>query len=150
MFFSKLFARADARPSFSPDLPGDERVALAREMADCADRRGGSLKNARRAQALAALFDKLSPAGKQVYVEVIEELNQTCRQAPGDRYSEIEETELFGGSGSKLGILDLFETPRRRLLSRLCETERGTELLGDIRLLASPETAEDISIIIQQ
>ena len=119
MIFNKLFSKKPARLSFTPDMPESERQQLVSEFKDCANRQGGSLKNARRSQALAELFHRLSPAGKQVFADLLQSLNDAVQQATGERYAEIEEAELFGGSESKLAVFDMFETPRRRLLSHL-------------------------------
>lgn len=144
MLFARFFARKDSRLRFTPDLPGAERTQLSAELNACANRQGGSLKNARRAQALTSLFAGLSPAGKMVFTEVLTDLNDRMQRAPGDRYAEIEEAELFGGSDSKLAVLDMFETPRRRVLSHLKETENGHGILAEIEALAGPEVRAEI------
>ena len=145
MIFNKLFSKKPARLSFTPDIPESERQQLVSEFKDCANRQGGSLKNARRSQALAELFHRLSPAGKQVFADLLQSLNDAVQQATGERYAEIEEAELFGGSESKLAVFDMFETPRRRLLSHLGSTENGSVLLAEIGTLADPDTREDIA-----
>jgi hypothetical protein len=136
--FVSLFARP-APPSFSADLPDPEIGTLAAEMQACLDRRGGALATIRRAQAVATLFPALSGTGKRRYVETLKSLNSAGRKSVSERYSEIEETELFGGSTSKLALLDAFETPVRRMLAALNGTENGTALIAEIREIADDE-----------
>ena len=144
MFLARFFARKDPRLRFTPDLPDDERTQLAAELTACANRQGGSLKTARRARALATLFFGLTPVGKKVFADTLADLNDRGQRTAGDRYAEIEEAELFGSSDSKLAVLDMFETPRRRVLCHLRETENGEDILTEIRALADPDLRTDI------
>ena len=150
MIFNRLFSKQSARASFTPDIPDGERSQLEAEFKACANRQGGSMKNARRAHALAELFQGLSPAGKQVFADLLGGLNEAGQRSTGERYAEIEEAELFGGSESKLAVIDMFETPRRRILFHLGTTKNGHELLAALQVLASSELREDIEDILQQ
>lgn len=130
--FGSLFARP-APPAFTPDLPGDETDTLADEMQACLNRRGGTLTTLRRAEALAGLFAGLSAEGKHKYIETLKSLDAAAGRAVGDRYSDIEEAELFGRPSSKLAMLDAFETPVRRMLAALNGTANGPALISEIR-----------------
>ena len=66
----------------------------------------------------------------------------------GDQYAEIEEAELFGGSDSKLAIVDLFETPRRRVLKQLASAGFDDEMLLVIKALSNSEMENDIDEIL--
>ena len=119
---ASLFARP-APPSFTPDIPGVEAEILAAEMQACLNRSGGALATIRRTAALAGLFGGLSAVGKHA----------------ADRYSEIEEAELFGRSSSKLSMLDAFETPVRRMLAALNGTTNGPALIAEIREISDDD-----------
>lgn len=147
MFLRKLFAKPSLKLSFSPDLPLEERTSLVGELKACAEREGGALKNARRAHALTDLFWHLSEAGRRVFAEELGRLNDVAGISAGERYSQIEEAELFGGSDSKLGLLDLFETPRRRVLGYLSATATGKEVLRAIGEHADADFRKDIADI---
>lgn len=129
--FAGLFARP-APPAFSPDLPDTETAVLAAEMQACLNRSGGALTTIRRTQGIATLFSGLSAEGKRRYVDTLLSLNDSAGKSVSDRYSEIEEAELFGGSASKLAMLDAFETPVRRMLGALNGTENGPALIAEI------------------
>ena len=144
MFFSKLFTRPKTELVFSKDLPENERAKLHDEMKACIERRGGTLKNSRRAQALSNLFGRLSPDGQLVYIQILETLNDDLPETSPEIYSKLEEAEMFGRSATKLAVLDAFETPRRRLIEILSRTESGPEALENISNLASREVTEDI------
>lgn len=142
MFFGRLFASLFARPappSFTRDLPGAEAEVLAAEMQACLNRSGGALATIRRTQALAGLFGGLSAVGKQRYVDALKSLDAAGGKSAADRYSEIEEAELFGRSSSKLAMLDAFETPVRRMLAALNGTADGPALLAGIREFADED-----------
>ena len=130
-FFTSLFARPVA-PTFTPDLAGVETGILATEMQACLNRDGGALATIRRTTSLARLFDGLSADGKRRYVETLKSLDAMGVKSAADRYSEIEEAELFGRSSSKLAILDAFETPVRRMLAALNGTADGPNLIKKI------------------
>lgn len=129
---ASLFERP-APPSFTPDLPGAEIEVLAAEMQACLNRSGGALATIRRTAALAGLFRDLSMDGKQRYVETLKSLDAAGGKSAADRYSEIEEAEMFGRSSSKLAMLDAFETPVRRMLAALNGTADGPALIAEIR-----------------
>ena len=129
--FAPLFARP-APPAFTPDLPGDETRVLADEMQACLNRTGGTLATLRRAQALADLFGRLTPSGRQIYIATLKSLDAAGGKSTADRYSEIEEAELFGRSSSKLAMLDAFETPVRRMLTMLIGTKAGSALIAEL------------------
>ncbi|MGB0631519.1 MAG: hypothetical protein ACPGRZ_12580 [Alphaproteobacteria bacterium] len=148
MIFARFFAKNTPQLSFTPDIPGDERARLLAELKACANREGGSLKTARRAQALSDLFPKLSPAGKQAFADMLGSLNDETRPATGDRYAEIEEAEYFGGSESKLALLDMFETPRRRVIGHLADADTGSETLKEIKGLSNDDVRTDIDEIL--
>lgn len=133
--FSALFARP-APPAFTPNLPGGETAVLAAEMQACLNRTGGTLATARRTEALAGLFAGLSPTGKERYVETLQSLDAASGRSVADRYSDIEEAELFGRPSSKLAMLDAFETPVRRMLAALHGTKNGIALIGEIATFA--------------
>jgi len=149
MPFARLFGKSPPRLSFSPDIPENERPKLLAELQACAHRRGGTLNNARRAQALADLFLSLSPAGQQVFADTLNGLNETAHRSTGDRYAEIEEAELFGRSESKLAVLDMFETPRRRVLRHMCGAENGNALLEEIRQFSAPDLQREVDRILE-
>ncbi|MEE2996502.1 MAG: hypothetical protein VX700_05090 [Pseudomonadota bacterium] len=144
MLFKGLFSKNAPTLSFSPDIPEEEKASLLSELNDCANRRGGSLQNARRAKALGDLFNALSPTGKEIFANLLAGTNDSAERSAGERYSEIEEAELFGGSDSKLAVLEMFETPRRRLLAYLGTTPGGRGLLHEISALSPPEVRQDI------
>ena len=145
---ARIFRRGPRSLSFSKDLPEEERSQLLMELVACAKRQGGTVRNARRAQALTELFKKLSPQGRQVFVNLLQNLNgEECFMA-GDQYAEIEEAELFGGSDSKLAIVDLFETPRRRVLKQLTSAGFDDEMLLVIKALSNSEMENDIDEIL--
>ena len=141
---TSLFARP-APPSFMPDLPGDETMVLAGEMQACLNRSGGTLATLRRTNALAGLFTGLSADGKLRFIDVLNSLNAAGAKAATDRYSDIEEAELFGRSSSKLAMLDAFETPVRRMLAALNGTTNGPALIAEIRELADDELADQMN-----
>lgn len=136
--FAALFERP-APPSFTPDLPGEETEALAAEMQACLNRSGGALATIRRTTALAGLFGDLSMDGKQRYIETLKALDAAGGKSAADRYSEIEEAELFGRSSSKLAMLDAFETPARRMLAALNGTANGPALIAEIKGLSDDD-----------
>ncbi|PPR11796.1 MAG: hypothetical protein CFH41_00671 [Alphaproteobacteria bacterium MarineAlpha11_Bin1] len=144
MIFWRIFRKKTPHLSFSLDLPEEERARLLSELKDCANRKGGSLKNARRAEALTNLFHSLSPVGKRIFASLVAGLNDDAGQSTGEQYSEIEEAELFGGSESKLAVLDMFETPRRRLLAHLDTTSNGKDFLNTIGAIVPEEVCQDI------
>lgn len=141
--FGSLFARP-APPAFSPDLPDDETEILAAEMQASLNRSGGTLMTVRRTEALAALFPGLSATGKRRYIDVLKSLDAASGKSTSDRYSEIEEAELFGRSTSKLAMLDAFETPVRRMLAALNGTENGPALIAEIRELADEDLLKQL------
>ena len=150
MFFQRILSGLFARPApprFTPDLPGDETDVLAAEMQACLDRRGGTLMTVRRTEALAELFGNLSPEGKQRYIDVLKSLDAAGGAAAADRYSDIEEAELFGRSSSKLALLDAFETPVRRMLAALNGTENGQAVIAGISDLADEELRSQIKVL---
>lgn len=140
---TSLFARP-APPSFTPDLPGAETDILASEMQACLNRSGGTLMTLQRTKALAGLFAGLSADGKQRYIDVLKSLDASGGKAATDRYSEIEEAELFGRSSSKLAMLDAFETPVRRMLAALNGTTNGPSVIAAIRELADDDIKEQM------
>ena len=144
MFFKKLFARSKTHFVFSKDLQNDEPAKLYSEMKACIERRGGTLKNVRRAQALTDLFNRLTPGGQLVYIQVLEAFGDDLPETSPETYSKLEEAEMFGGSASKLAVLDAFVTPRRRLIAMLSRTENGPETLETISKFASQDVIEDI------
>ena len=150
MLFSRLFAKSAPLPAFSPDIAGDESSRLAANLRACANRRGGALKNARRAEALTGLFAGLSPTGKRVFAEIIDTLNDDARESMGEQYAEIEEAELFGGSDSKLAVLDMFETPRRRVLNYMSTTVTGPDALRDLREFGGAAMRNEIDSILTE
>ncbi|MFT5489282.1 MAG: hypothetical protein ACI9JL_002574 [Paracoccaceae bacterium] len=135
---ASLFARP-APPSFTPDIPGVEAEILAAEMQACLNRSGGALATIRRTAALAGLFGGLSAVGKQQYVDALKSLDAAGGKSAADRYSEIEEAELFGRSSSKLSMLDAFETPVRRMLAALNGTTNGPALIAEIREISDDD-----------
>jgi hypothetical protein len=147
MLFNRLFRRAPPPPSFSVDLDGDDPGRLRAEMLACLNRAGGTLANLRRAGALSDLFNKLTPDGQRRYVDVLTSLDETAAVATSERYSEIEEAELFGRPSSKLAILDAFETPQRRILGQLKATRNGAQTMDAIRQHADDELKKSIDTI---
>ena len=148
MLFQRLFASLFARPAppgFTPDLPGAEAELLATEMQACLNRSGGALATIRRTEALAGLFGGLSADGKQRYVDTLKSLDAAGGKSAADRYSEIEEAELFGRSSSKLAMLDAFETPVRRMLAALNGTANGTALIAEIREFSDDDLQNEIT-----
>lgn len=131
--FKRLFARPEPPPTFSPNLGGNDAERLLSEMRDCINRVGGALTNARRANALADLFGKLTPAGQRQFIAVLKRLDDIGAENTADRYSQIEEAELFGRSSSKLAILDAFESPVKRMLWQLQSSRDGAKAIAGIR-----------------
>ena len=151
MFFRRLFAPLLARPvpppKFSTDLSGDDPAVLRAEMQACTHRDGGTLATARRAHALAELFGKLTAEGKQIYIGLLIGLDDAAPASAADRYSQIEEAELFGRSSSKLAILDAFERPTRRMLTLLNDSGLGAQMIAEIRAVSPTVLQEDIDKI---
>lgn len=147
MLFKRFFSAPAPVLQFSPDLGGDDTQHLLSEMKACLNRTGGTLTNARRANALAALFGKLTPAGRQRFIEVLNSLDETGAVSTSERYSQIEEAELFGRPSTKLAILDAFETPRKRILSQLKSARDGNQTIAMIRDLADDELSQEIDNI---
>jgi len=149
MFLKRLFSSREPVATFSPNLGGDDRRRLIAEMKACIERRGGELKNARRAKALVDLFSKLNDDGKEVYAGIVDGFNETAKEDIGEKYSKIEEAELFGGSASKLAVLDSFESPRRRLILRLGDTGNGQWILSELATTVSTESQKEIKSILK-
>jgi malonyl-CoA decarboxylase len=150
MLFDRLFAsfRKAAPPlTFDPDLSGDDAERLRAEMQACLNRAGGTLANLRRMEALSDLFGRLSPEGRRVYVAVLAALDRKAAETTSERYSEIEEAELFGRSSSKFAILDAFETPRRRMLAMLKGTKNGAGTMADIRAISDDDLTSEIDTL---
>jgi len=151
MFFRRLFSHLLAPPvpppTFSTDLAGDDPAVLRAEMQACTHRDGGTLATVRRAQALAELFGKLTADGKQIYIDLLIGLDTAAPASAADRYSQIEEAELFGRSSSKLAILDAFERPTRRMLTLLNDSGRGAQVIAEIREVSPTVFQEDIDKI---
>lgn len=145
MFFHRLFGRAAPPPSFSADLGGDDPDRLRAEMQACLNRTGGTLTNVRRAGALSDLFNKLTPDGQRRYIGVLKSLDETAAEATSERYSQIEEAELFGRSSSKLAILDAFETPQRRMLEQIGSARNGARTIAAIRERADDDLKKIIN-----
>jgi len=141
---ASLFARPTP-PGFSPDLPDAETDTLAAEMQACLNRSGGTLATIHRTQAVATLFSGLTTEGKRRYVDTLKSLNAAGGKSVSDRYSDIEEAELFGGSVSKLAMLDAFETPVRRMLAALNGTENGPALITEIRAFSDEELTKEMN-----
>ena len=144
MFLKRLFSSSEPVATFSPNLGENDRQRLIAEMKACIERRGGELKNARRAKALVALFSKLSNDGKEVYAGIVDGFNEIAKEDIGEKYSKIEEAELFGGSASKLAVLDSFESPRRRLIQLLGNAGGGQSMLQELGKMVSDETLIEI------
>ena len=147
MFLKRLFSSSEPVATFSPNLGENDRQRLIAEMKACIERRGGELKNARRAKALVGLFSKLSNDGKEVYAGIVDGFNEIAKEDIGEKYSKIEEAELFGGSASKLAVLDSFESPRRRLILLLNDTENGQSMLLELATIVSTESQKEINSI---
>jgi len=150
MLFDRLFPnfrKTVAPPIFDPDLAGNDAERLRTEMQTCLNRAGGTLANLRRINAVADLFHRLTPEGCGVYVNVLGTLDQKAAKATSERYSEIEEAELFGRSSSKLTILDAFDTPQRRMLAMLKGTKNGARTIEGIRALADDSLKREIDIL---
>ena len=144
IFRKFFFPPRVATLQFTPDLAGNDRDHLKQEMEACLNRDGGSVRNLKRVEALTELFLQLSPVGQQVYVEVLTGLEDTPTQTSGDTYSKFEEAEMFGGSASKLAVLDVFEPRRRRFISMLRASERGPEALVTIESIGPEDLKKDI------
>lgn len=144
MWFKTLFSRPAPTLEFSPDLSGNDPNRLEAEMRACINRIGGTLTNARRANALAGLFQNLTPAGQRQFIAVLTYLDEDAAEQTSERYSQIEEAELFGRSTSKLAILDAFETPRKRMLSQLKSARDGDETLAAIREMADEDLKNEV------
>jgi hypothetical protein len=151
MLFRRLFARflapATPPPVFTADLGGDDTEHLRAEMQTCLNRTGGTLATARRAEALSDLFWKLTPEGCRAYIATLESLDTTAAEVTSERYSQIEEAELFGRSSSKLAILDSFESPQRRMLSMLKGTRNGSATIEKLRSLADEDLKSSIDTL---
>lgn len=150
MLFDRLFSnfrKSVPPPTFTPDLGGEDAERLRAEMQTCLNRAGGTLVNLRRMNALADLFGRLSPEGRGVYVNVLGTLDKKAAKATSERYSEIEEAELFGRSSSKLAILDAFETPQRRILAMLKGTKNGAQTIEEIRAIADDDLKKNIDTL---
>lgn len=144
MLFNRLFGRAPPPPSFSADLGGNDPDRLRAEMQACLNRAGGTLTNIRRATALSDLFNRLTPEGQHTYISVLKSLDETAAEATSERYSQIEEAELFGRSSSKLAILDAFETPQRRMLEQIKSARNGVEAIAALREIGDDELITNI------
>jgi hypothetical protein len=150
MLFDRIFSsfrKTAPPPIFDLNLAGENAERLRAEMQTCLNRTGGTLTNLRRIHALSDLFDRLTPEGRRKYVSVLGTLDKKAAQATSERYSEIEEAELFGRSSSKLAILDAFETPQRRMLAMLKGTKNGTAVITDIRAIADDELKREIDTL---
>lgn len=143
MLFRRLFAPFLAPPVpppvFTPGLGGDDAEHLRLEMQACLNRTGGTLATARRAEALCDLFEKLTPDGQHSYIAVLKSLDATAAVVTSERYSQIEEAELFGRSSSKLAILDAFESPQRRMLGMLKGARNGARTIAALRSVADDD-----------
>lgn len=143
MLFRRLIApfliSRTPSPVFTPDLGGNDPDVLRAEMQACLNRTGGTLTNLRRAEALSGLFGGLTPEGRQRYIATLKSLDTAAATVTAERYSEIEEAELFGRSTSKLAILDSFESPQRRMLTMLKGARNGAGTIEEIRALADDE-----------
>ena len=91
------------------------------------------------------MFSGLTTEGKRRYVDTLKSLNAAGGKSVSDRYSDIEEAELFGGSVSKLAMLDAFETPVRRMLAALNGTENGPALITEIRAFSDEELTKEMN-----
>lgn len=143
MLFRRLFAPflapAVPPPAFTADLGGDDAEHLRIEMQACLNRTGGTLATARRGEALSDLLLKLTPEGCRVFIATLQSLDTTAAEVTSERYSQIEEAELFGRSSSKLAILDSFESPQRRMLGVLKGTRNGSETIEKLKSLADED-----------
>jgi hypothetical protein len=144
MFLKRLFGSGQPVATFSHNLAGEDRQRLIAEMKACIERRGGELKNARRANALVDLFSKLTDDGKRVYAGIVDGFDEIAKEDIGEKYSKIEEAELFGGSASKLAVLDSFESPQRRLIQVLGYAGGGQSMLQELGKMVSEETLNEI------
>lgn len=151
MIFRRLIALLStpppSPPAFTPDLDGDDTDKLRAEFRHCLDRTGGTLTTARRAEALSELFLRLTPAGQHKYVNTLRSLDAGAPQTTSDRYSQIEEAELFGRSSSKLAILDAFDPPQRRILGMLSATRDGARTIQSLRSIADDELKSSIDTL---
>ena len=147
MFLKRLFSSGQPVATFAPNLAGEDRQRLIAEMKACIERRGGEFKNARRVNALVDLFSKLTDDGKRVYAGIVDGFDEIAKEDIGEKYSKIEEAELFGGSASKLAVLDSFESPRRRLILLLNDTENGQSMLLELATIVSTESQKEINSI---
>ena len=144
MFLKRLFSSGQPVATFAPNLAGEDRQRLIAEMKACIERRGGELKNARRVNALVDLFSKLTDDGKRVYAGIVDGFDEIAKEDIGEKYSKVEEAELFGGSASKLAVLDSFESPRRRLIQLLGNAGGGQSMLQELGKMVSDETLIEI------
>ncbi len=147
MFLKRLFSPRRPPAAFTADLGGEEAARLEAEFLRCLDRDGGALATSRLLEALAELFDRLSPDGRRVFAHVVATIDRAAKKTAGDRYTRIEESEYFGRASTKLAILDAFEPPRMRLLRMLRETDRGPALLAALREAGESDLAADIESI---
>ena len=121
MIFRRLIALLStpppSPPTFTPDLDGDDT-------------------------------DKLRAEFRQhKYVDTLRSLDAGAPQTTSDRYSQIEEAELFGRSSSKLAILDAFAPPQRRILGMLSATRDGARTIQSLRSIADDELKSSIDTL---
>ena len=112
-------------------------------MRACLASSGVSLSSRRRLRELVALHRQLTPLGVSRFAQLFNRL-EISRQESSDRYSVLEEAELFGSSASKLSILQAMESPRRRMLALFAATPGGTEMLEAVKQHADPDLCDEI------
>lgn len=144
MFLRRLFATRPPPFQFSADLPDDEPMRLHDVLNDCLSGKGGMIAAARRTNALAGLFTKLSPTGKARFTAAIESLDGDAVATAMNSYSDIEEAELFGRARDRMAIFDALERRRLRLLTMLAETPDGPQILAEMASL-DPRLTDDIN-----
>ena len=148
--FREIFRQKYSAITVSKDLPAQDAERLRKEMLECLHRRGGEREKNLRAIAIAEIFHSLSINGKKTYSNILSTIGDHRSHFKGDDYSQMEEAEFFGKSNMRRAILEIFESPSRRLCDILINTPNGLNCLTAVRKYADKNLEKEIDAVIEQ
>lgn len=143
----RLFRRKAAEPlddDAAPTIASDWSKAIA----SCLAVEGGRRATAIRCERLLRAVEVTGTEGLERLAALLSSLNETAAASVGERYVAMEEADLFGNRSARLAMLDVFETPRRRMLALISVCHGGTDLLLEISDIAGPDLGKDIADIL--
>ena len=117
-------------------------------IAACLAVEGGRRATAVRCERLLRSVEKEGDEGLGRLAALLSTLNKTSAISVSERYVAMEEADLFGNRSARLAMLDVFETPRRRMIALIAACPGGPDILHKIEEAAGPDLGKDIADIL--